>query len=88
VRALVLSSAAVFPAAFTSLAVWQASCGHVPVTVALAVTAAIGWVIFGVLAAWTRPVRARWTTAETAALRGGMDLEGLLRAIPRREGKR
>jgi hypothetical protein len=89
-RALVLSAAAVFPAALTGTAVWlltpwaPATAGDVAAAVASAVLAFLGWAGLALLAARTRPERAKWTPEETAALYDTRGLRRVLDAAPRR----
>ena len=82
VRLRVLASVAVFPAVSTALAL----CTGGALAAACWVLAGLWWALWVILAARMRPGRVGWTAAETAALRGGMDMAGLLEATPRREG--
>jgi len=90
VRARILSAAAVFPVAFTALALWlltpwaPATGSDLAAAAASAALAFLGWAGFAFLAAWTRPERAEWTRAEIAALKDRMDLKELLDATPKR----
>ncbi len=77
-RALILVTAAVFPAAFTGAAAWLTPWS--PAALASAALALLGWAGFALLAAWTRApaTRAQWSRRQAA------ELKALLDAPPKR----
>lgn len=87
-RRRILSCAVVFPAALTGVTVVSETAGFRMAAVVLGWLAVAGWGALAVLAARTRPGRPRWTRHERKALRDELDLAGLLRVTPRREGLR
>jgi len=87
-RLRLLLAFSAFPVALTGMSAVVMAAGWGPAAVALGGLAGMGWGLFALAYALTRPVRVRWSMAEKAALRGGKGMAELLEAIPRREGLR
>lgn len=83
-RALLLASAVTSSAVLTGMSASAAAFGWTVWAVSLGSLAGAGWAVVALLVAWGRP---GWTEAEKAALRGGMDLPGLLDVAPREGGR-